>query len=275
MGYPLALALRYLSSKKRAFVSVGTAFAILGVTLGVAALAIVVSVTGGFKQQFKDKVLGVNAHVLVLKYSIDFREYRDVMKKVSEVPGVTGVAPFIINAMMITHGERTATGVLLKGVDPTVMGTVLDLPKQVRVQEDRRAAGPQLFNNLAHQQSTQRVKTRGRFIEKYQFRHADQCLRQADALNHPLAELTQLSVLRILEMYPCQKLIDPALKHRPADTLQPAVRAQKFARRETVVKAEMLRQKAYSSAGRPVRQWCPEHRSAAPRRLDQPQQHLD
>ena len=131
MGYPLALALRYLGSKKRAMVSVGTAFAILGVTLGVAALAIVMSVTGGFKEQFREKVLGVNAHVLVLGYSLDFREYRDVMHKVRTVKGVTGVAPFVINPMMVTRGDRTATGVLLKGVDPTVMGQVLDLPRYV------------------------------------------------------------------------------------------------------------------------------------------------
>jgi lipoprotein-releasing system permease protein len=131
MGYPLSLALRYMGSKKRAFVSVGTAFAILGVTLGVAALAIVMSVTGGFQEQFREKVLGVNAHVLVLKYSIDFREYREVMKKVEHVRGVTGVAPFVINPMMVTHGDRTATGVLLKGVDPDLMPGVLNLPKDI------------------------------------------------------------------------------------------------------------------------------------------------
>jgi lipoprotein-releasing system permease protein len=131
MGYPLDLAIRYLGSKKRAFISVGTAFAMLGVTLGVAALAIVMSVTGGFQEQFREKVLGVNAHVLVLKYSIDFREYRDIMKKVEGVKGVTGVAPFVINPMMVTHGDRTATGVLLKGVDPELMPRVLDLPKHI------------------------------------------------------------------------------------------------------------------------------------------------
>jgi lipoprotein-releasing system permease protein len=131
MGYPLQLAFRYMGSKKRAFISVGTAFAMLGVTLGVAALAIVMSVTGGFQEQFREKVLGVNAHVLVLKYSIDFREYRDVMEKVRHVKGVTGVAPFVINPMMVTHGDRTATGVLLKGIDPTLMPSVLDLPKHI------------------------------------------------------------------------------------------------------------------------------------------------
>src|SRR5450755_4896738 len=131
MGYPLELAIRYLGSKKRAFISVGTAFATAGVMLGVAALAIVMSVTGGFQEQFRDKVLGVNAHVLVLKYSIDFREYRDIMKKVENVKGVVGIAPFVINPMMLTHGDRTATGVLLKGVDPEAMPKVLDLPKQI------------------------------------------------------------------------------------------------------------------------------------------------
>ena len=155
MEFPLRLALRYLGSKKRASVSVGTAFATIGVMLGVAALSIVMSVTGGFQEQFREKVLGVNAHVLVLKYSIDFREYRDVMDKVegmsveypcipaphalwplltkicSNTVHVTGVAPFTINPMMVTHNERTATGVLLKGVDPDRMPQVLDLPKHI------------------------------------------------------------------------------------------------------------------------------------------------
>ena len=146
MGYPVEVALRYLGSKKRAFISVGTAFAILGVALGVAALATVMSVTGGFQAQFREKVLGVNAHVLVLKYSTDFREYRSIMEQVVKVPGVIGTAPFSINPMMLTHGDATATGVLLKGVDPmTSLGVdappgmvpVLDLPRHV-IQGDLR-----------------------------------------------------------------------------------------------------------------------------------------
>jgi lipoprotein-releasing system permease protein len=131
MGYSFTVALRYLASKKRNMVSTSTGLAVGGVTLGVAALTIVMSVTGGFQEQFREKVLGVNAHVLVLKYSIDFREYRDVIKSLEHVRGVVGVAPFVINPMMVTHGERTATGVLLKGVDPEAMPKVLDLPKDI------------------------------------------------------------------------------------------------------------------------------------------------
>ena len=149
MEYPLLFALRYLGSKKRASISVGTAFAVLGVTLGVAALATVMSVTGGFHKEFREKVLGVNAHVLVLKYSTNFGEYRDIMAEVAKVPGVIGVAPFSINPMMLTHGDATATGVLVKGVDPELslggkpigpsewqgkydrLVPVLDLPKYI------------------------------------------------------------------------------------------------------------------------------------------------
>lgn len=132
MSLSLELALRYMRSKKRAFVSLGTMFAILGVALGVAALATVISVTGGFRAQFRDKVLGVNAHVLILKYSSDFREYRKLMEQMKGVPGVTGIAPFVINPMMVTHGERTATGILVKGVDPERVASVLDLPRHIR-----------------------------------------------------------------------------------------------------------------------------------------------
>ncbi|WP_437280154.1 ABC transporter permease [Sorangium sp. So ce375] len=140
MSYPIEVALRYLGSKKRAFISVGTTFAILGVALGVAALATVMSVTGGFQAEFREKVLGVNAHVLVIKYSTDFREYRSIMEQVSKVPGVIGVAPFSINPMMLTHGDATATGVLVKGVDPArslgvgadgASTPVLDLPRHI------------------------------------------------------------------------------------------------------------------------------------------------
>jgi lipoprotein-releasing system permease protein len=131
MGFPLDLALRYMRSRRRAFISVSTVFAILGVALGTAALVAVMSVTGGFRAEFREKVLGVNAHVLVLKYSSEFRDYREVMEKVRALPQVVGVGPFAINPMMVTHADRTATGVLVKGVDPELMGSVLDLPRHI------------------------------------------------------------------------------------------------------------------------------------------------
>ena len=52
--------------------TVFTSVSVLGVALGVSALTIVLAVTTGFQQQFRDKVLGVNAHVIVLNGRITF-----------------------------------------------------------------------------------------------------------------------------------------------------------------------------------------------------------
>jgi lipoprotein-releasing system permease protein len=54
------------------------------------------------------------------------------MDKVAKVPGVVAVSPFIINPMMMSHGDKTATGVLLKGVDPDRMQQVLHLPLDIK-----------------------------------------------------------------------------------------------------------------------------------------------
>jgi lipoprotein-releasing system permease protein len=129
-AYALDVGLRYLRSKKRASISVISVIAITGVALGVAALLAVTSITSGFQREFRDKVLGVNAHVLVLKYGLNFDEYRDVVARARKMPEVAGAAPFIINEMMLAKGDRLS-GVLVKGVDPELMPTVLDLPGQL------------------------------------------------------------------------------------------------------------------------------------------------
>lgn len=130
MSYALNIGYRYLRSKKRATISVITSIAIAGVALGVGALLVVMSIASGFQQEFRDKVLGVNAHVLVLKYGLDFTEYRDVVRVAEKMPEVAGAAPFIINEMMLAKGDRLS-GVLIKGVDPKAVSKVLALPKQI------------------------------------------------------------------------------------------------------------------------------------------------
>ena len=111
-----------------ALFSVFTSVSILGVTFGVAALTVVLAVTTGFQQQFRDKVLGVNAHVIVLKSNSTFAEYRDVMKTAREIdPDVIAVQPFIFAEMLVTRGKGELSGVAIKGVDPKLVRGVLDL----------------------------------------------------------------------------------------------------------------------------------------------------
>ena len=130
MAFPTFIGARYIRSKKKRTISAITAIAITGVALGVAALSVVISISTGFQDEFIKKVLGVNAHVLVMKYGFDFREYRSVMETVRKLPEVRGAAPFVIQEMMISKGDHTAA-ILLKGVDPDLMSTVLDLPSHI------------------------------------------------------------------------------------------------------------------------------------------------
>src|SRR6185312_2676714 len=108
--------------------SVFTSVSVLGVVLGVAALTIVLAVTTGFQKQFRDKVLGVNAHVIVMKVGAGFAEYRDVMKTAKQIdPDVLAVQPFIFAEMLATRGNGKVAGVGIKGVDPELVKGVLDL----------------------------------------------------------------------------------------------------------------------------------------------------
>ena len=108
--------------------SVFTSVSVLGVAFGVAALTIVLAVTTGFQRQFEDKVLGVNAHVIVMKSQTTFAEYRDVMDKAKKIdPDVLAVQPFIFQEMLVTRGKGELSGVAMKGVDPKLVRGVLDL----------------------------------------------------------------------------------------------------------------------------------------------------
>ncbi len=130
MHYVWQLGYSYLRARKGTTLSVITVVAVTGVALGVAALLAVMSITSGFQEQFRNKVLGVNAHVLVLKYGLDFEEYRTVISKAEHMREVAGAAPFRIDDMMLAKGDRVS-GVLVKGIDPLKMHKVLDLPKQI------------------------------------------------------------------------------------------------------------------------------------------------
>jgi lipoprotein-releasing system permease protein len=112
--------------------SVFTSVSVLGVVFGVAALTVVLAVTTGFQKQFRDKVLGVNAHVIVLKSQATFAEYRDVMRTAREIDrDVLAVQPFIFAEMLATRGKGELSGVAIKGIDPKLVRGVLDLDKHM------------------------------------------------------------------------------------------------------------------------------------------------
>jgi lipoprotein-releasing system permease protein len=150
----LALVLRFIKARaelarlhpgqrrKRPATVVMTGISIAGVSVGVWALTVVLSVMSGFEADLKHKILGTNSHALLLKYSTDFSEWRSVVPKVAAVPGVAGVSPFILNEVILSHGQ-TVTGAELKGIDPATAGAVSELPRQVIAGDLQWVAKPQ------------------------------------------------------------------------------------------------------------------------------------
>ncbi len=108
-----------------------TLISIGGVAIGAWALTVVLSVMSGFEADLKRKILGHNAHGMVMKYGQnDFTDWRTTRDRVLGVPGIAGATPFLYNEVMISAGQNL-TGAVLKGIDPATIGTVTDLPGSV------------------------------------------------------------------------------------------------------------------------------------------------
>jgi lipoprotein-releasing system permease protein len=80
----------------------------------------------------RDKINGVNAHVIVLKSQSTFAEYRDVLAVVEKTPGVVAAEPFIFVELFISTAKHAQVSVALKGVDPQRVGRVLALPANMK-----------------------------------------------------------------------------------------------------------------------------------------------
>jgi lipoprotein-releasing system permease protein len=108
-----------------------TLISIGAVAIGVWALTVVLSVMSGFEADLKKKILGHNAHGMVLAYGQeDFSDWRAIRERVLGVRGIAGATPFLYNEVMLSAGDDL-TGAVLKGIDPTTVGTVTELPLSI------------------------------------------------------------------------------------------------------------------------------------------------
>ena len=69
MSYSSFISSRYLHSRRNAsFFSFISAIAVLGITLGTAALIIALSVLGGFEREITEKVVGFTSQVQIIGF---------------------------------------------------------------------------------------------------------------------------------------------------------------------------------------------------------------
>jgi len=118
MNFEFFVSFRYLRAKrKQTFISVISFISIAGVTLGVAALILVLAVMTGFHDGVRQQILGNVPHVLLQKHGEGLDHPDQFAKGVLGVsPHVLSAAPYITKeAMLLSRGNVAAVNV--KGVE--------------------------------------------------------------------------------------------------------------------------------------------------------------
>ncbi|MFO7588033.1 MAG: lipoprotein-releasing ABC transporter permease subunit [Gemmatimonadota bacterium] len=114
------IARRYLSSRRgRGLLSLITWIAIGGVAVGVMALIVVISVMSGLQRDLREKILGANAHGMVLELgqAVRMESWEAVRRRLSEDPDVVAAAPFIYTEVGLNvPGGSYSEGAVLRGM---------------------------------------------------------------------------------------------------------------------------------------------------------------
>ncbi|HPV78135.1 MAG TPA: ABC transporter permease, partial [Gemmatimonadaceae bacterium] len=126
-GIEFDIAWRYLRSRRGSkllsFISV---IAIGGVIVGVSALIVVMGVMNGLQRDLREKILIGSPDIRVLSYGEDLKiaDWRAVMARVQQEPGVTAVAPFVLTQGLLSTGHDYVEGAYVSGIEPQSRKTI-------------------------------------------------------------------------------------------------------------------------------------------------------
>jgi lipoprotein-releasing system permease protein len=117
MNAEFFIAKRYLFSKRKiSFITVISAISVTGVTIGVAAMIIVLSVFNGFHNKVTSILIGFDPHIRIESTNgTKMENYEDVLVKVKE-NGISNTSPFTLNKGMLSKKNSNKV-IFIKGVD--------------------------------------------------------------------------------------------------------------------------------------------------------------
>ncbi len=84
----------------------------------------------GFEKELRDKILGINAHIILMEYTGAMKDYERVKQDISAVPGVVASTPFIYTQAMLKNGD-SVSGIVLRGLLPADARDVINLGRMV------------------------------------------------------------------------------------------------------------------------------------------------
>ena len=129
--FELFVGLRYTRAKRRNhFISFISLISMLGITLGIVALVVVLSVMNGFHKEIRERILGMASHATISGPEGALEDWREVMEKARQHPRVVGVAPYVEGQVMLVNGQNVS-GALIRGVLPEMEGEVSEVGEKM------------------------------------------------------------------------------------------------------------------------------------------------
>ncbi len=131
MGYEWFISLRYLKAKRRqGFISLISIISVAGVTVGVMALIVVLAVMTGFTDSLREKILGINSHIVVQRLGNGINNYQEIIDTVLQTDGVMAATPYTYSQTMLSVPDASS-GAVVRGIDPASANNVLSLSNQL------------------------------------------------------------------------------------------------------------------------------------------------
>ncbi len=126
------IAWRYLKSKRKTtLISIISLISLIGVTIGVSALIIVLSVFNGFNSLVTKILIEFDPHIRIeKKLNLSTDDFAKIEKAISDITQIKGYAPFIISKAMLIS-DRNNRVIYVKGIDPEKAGLVSGLPEKL------------------------------------------------------------------------------------------------------------------------------------------------
>ncbi len=103
---------------------------ILGISIGVMALIVVMSVMNGFHFELKKRILDATSHIEITGGLDDQDEINQLINKIIDLKNVKAVSPYVSGEGLLSSGSINR-GVLVKGIDPQHENNVNQLLNKV------------------------------------------------------------------------------------------------------------------------------------------------
>ncbi len=118
MPYEVFLAFRYLRSRhKRRLARVTAIAAMIGITMGVAALIVTFALSNGFRDEMREKILQGTAHLSVMRADgLPITDYANLAARLQQIDGVSSASATTYDGGL-ARGSKGSTYAVIRGIE--------------------------------------------------------------------------------------------------------------------------------------------------------------